>query len=83
MSVENTPDFMSVSVCVLFFKEDGKGVQLSLCDGKTQSGFQRDDHQPCIVSPDLLLTMNTVQLRDIIYINEGLIKCILLLLVRT
>lgn len=30
--------------------EDGEGIWLSLCDGKTQSGFQRNYHQSCNVS---------------------------------
>lgn len=33
-----------------FIVEDGERIQLSLRDGETKGGFQRDDHQPCTVS---------------------------------
>ncbi len=30
--------------------EDGEGILLSVCDGQTQSGLQRDGDQRCAVS---------------------------------
>ncbi len=30
--------------------EDGEGILLSVCDGQTQSGLQRDSDQRCAVS---------------------------------
>lgn len=41
-------------IFALFLSEDGEGIQLPLCDGKTQSSFQRDDHQSRTVRPDSL-----------------------------
>lgn len=46
--------YLTVGVSPFLFwfvvSEDGEGIQLSLCDGKAQSGLQRDDHRSCTVS---------------------------------
>lgn len=52
-----------VKICC-FFSEDGKGIQLSLCDGKAQGGFQRDDHRSCTVSTDA----HTQRIQDSVFL---------------
>ena len=51
---------------LLVVSEDGEGIQLSLCNGKAQSGFQRDYHWSCVVSTNTHMHNTKSQYRQFI-----------------